>query len=60
MHNMNADFYRQQYQLLMRAVCRAINELDQNAPELARNTLATAWDNAVETGFQRLLSETTL
>lgn len=42
MHNMNADFYRQQYQFLMRAVCRAINELDQNAPELARNTLATA------------------
>ena len=59
MCNVNVDFYRQQYQALMRSVCIAIHELDQNTPEIARNTLETAWDHAVEAEFQRLLSETT-
>ena len=51
------EFYRQQYALLMRAVCTAIFALDGSEPERARKVLADAWDSSVETSFQTLVVE---
>lgn len=52
-------FYAQQYNALMRSILIAIDALDRCHPEAAKEALVSAWNNAVETGFQRLLSETT-
>ena len=52
-------FYARQYHTLMRSILIAIDELDNCHPETAKETLVSAWNNAVEAGSQRLLSETT-
>ena len=52
-------FYAQQCNTLMRSILIAIDALDHCHPETAKEALVSAWNNAVEAGFQRLLSETT-
>lgn len=59
MDEKRSAFYAQQYNALMRSILTAIDALDRCHPEAAKEVLVSAWNNAVETGFQRLLSETT-
>ncbi|MDO4314472.1 MAG: hypothetical protein Q4C45_01760 [Oscillospiraceae bacterium] len=58
MDTVRSDFYRQEFSSLMRAVCTAIDALDRQEPEHARELLANAWDDAVVSSYKTFISET--
>lgn len=58
MDTVRADFYRQEFSSLMRAICKAIDALDRQEPEHARAILANAWDDAVALSCQTFIDET--